>query len=160
MKKLYEICYGVEPTEEELALLEIHYQRLIDNGFTEKEAQKIMLNNKFNVDDLIFEDSLIITSDESIYYHYELQIHSKPGSFDPVTMEVIKRPYYLEMKYRYTMNQLINNRNMYVKRQDVYEYMTFNQIETLNTTYFAYDTIQKTVKEEIGTIQLDTKENK
>lgn len=107
MKKLYEICYGVEPTEKELALLEIHYQRLIDNGFTEKEAQKIMLNNKFNVDDLIFEDSLIITSDESIYYHYELQIHSKPGSFDPVTMEVIKRPYYLEMKYRYTMNQLL-----------------------------------------------------
>ena len=108
MKKLYEICFGVEPTEDVLALLEIHYQRLIDNGFTEKEAQGIMLNNKLNVDDLIFEDSLIITSDESIYYHYELQIHSKPGSFDPVTMKVTKQPYYLEMKYRYTMNDLLN----------------------------------------------------
>ena len=108
MKKLYEICFGVEPTEEVLALLEIHYQRLIDNGFTEKEAQKIMLDNKLNVDDLIFEDSLIITSDESIYYHYELQIHSKPGSFDPITMKVTKQPYYLEMKYRYTMNDLLD----------------------------------------------------
>ena len=42
MKKLYEICYGVEPTEEELALLEIYNQRLIDNGYSEQDAQKIL----------------------------------------------------------------------------------------------------------------------
>ena len=48
MKKLYEICYGVEPTEEELALLEIYNQRLIDNGYSEQDAQKILLNNKLS----------------------------------------------------------------------------------------------------------------
>lgn len=82
----------------------------------------------------------------------------------PATSVDDKKIYYehLGNKYepRYTMNQLINNHNMYVKRQDIYEYMTFNQIETLNTTYFAYNTTQKTVQEEIGTIQLNTEKNK
>lgn len=107
MKKLYEICYGVEPTEEELALLEIYNQRLIDNGYSEQDAQKILLNNKLSLDKFEYEDSLIKTTDSSVYFHYELQIHSKPGGFNPVTMEVITNPYYLEMKSRYTMSQLL-----------------------------------------------------
>lgn len=107
MKKIYEICFGVEPTDHTLSLIEIHYQRLIDNGFTELEARNIMLDNKLNVDDLIYEDSLIITTDDSIYYHNELQIHSKPGYYDPETGKVEKEPYYLEMRYRYTMDDLL-----------------------------------------------------
>ena len=79
MKKIYEICFGAEPSDKVLSLLEIQYQRLMDNGYSEKEARNIMLDNKLNVDDLIHEDSLIMTSDDSIYYHNELQIHSKPG---------------------------------------------------------------------------------
>ena len=51
---------------------------------------------------------LITTSNDTIYYHHELQIHSKPGGFDPSTCTVIKRPYYLEMKNRYTMDNLLN----------------------------------------------------
>lgn len=64
----------------------------------------------------------------------------------------------IENKYepRYTMNQLINSGNMYVKRQEVYEHMSFNTTETLNVAYFVYDVIQKTTKEEIGTIQWKT----
>ena len=107
MKKLYEICYGKEPTEREIALLEIQYQRLQDNGFTKKEAKDLMIYNKLSTDNLLFEDSIIITDDDTIYYHYELQIHSKPGGFDPETCTIIKQPYYLEMKYRYTMNDLL-----------------------------------------------------
>ena len=42
MRKLYEICYGTEPTEREIALLEIQYQRLQDNGFTNKEAKQLI----------------------------------------------------------------------------------------------------------------------
>ena len=38
MKKLYELCYGVEPEEKDLLLLEIKHQRLLDNGLT-KENQ-------------------------------------------------------------------------------------------------------------------------
>ena len=75
MKKIYEICFGAEPTGKVLSLLEIQYQRLIDNGYSEKEARNIMLDNKLSTDDLIHEDSLITTSDDSIYYHNELQIH-------------------------------------------------------------------------------------
>jgi hypothetical protein len=107
VRKLYEICYGIEPTEREIALLEIQYKRLQDNGFTNKEAKQLMIDNKFRTDDLLFDDSIITTSDDTVYYHYELQIHSKPGGFDPETCTVIKQPYYLEMRYRYTMDALL-----------------------------------------------------
>ena len=43
-----------------------------------------------------------------VFRHHELQIHSLPGGFDPETCTVIKRPYYLEMKSRYTMNNLLD----------------------------------------------------
>ena len=108
MKKLYEICYGTEPTDKDLALLEIKYNRLLDNGFSDKEAQSLMINNNLNTDDLLYEDSLIITSDSSVYFHNELQIHSKPGCYNPETGRVDKEPYYLEMKYRYTMDALLD----------------------------------------------------
>ena len=107
MKKIYEICFGTEPSDKVLSLLEIQYQRLIDNGYSEKDARNIMLDHKLNIDDLEYEDSLIITSDDSVYYHNELQIHSKPGYYDPETGRVEKQPYYLEMKYRYTMDNLL-----------------------------------------------------
>ena len=34
MKKIYEICFGAEPSDKALSLLEIQYQRLIDNGYS------------------------------------------------------------------------------------------------------------------------------
>ena len=106
MKQLYELCYGVEPEERDLLLLEIKYQRLIDNGYTNKEANKILIDTKLNIDNYEHPDSIIDT--ETLYRHHELQIHSKPGGFDPATCTVIKRPYYLEMKARYTMDNLLN----------------------------------------------------
>jgi hypothetical protein len=108
MRKLYEICFGCEPTEKELALLEILFQRLLDNGYSEQDAQKLLLNNKLTLNDFEWNDSLINTDKNTIYYHYELQIHSKPNHVDPVTLAVVKHPYYLEMKYRYTMENLLD----------------------------------------------------
>ena len=108
MKKLYEICFGEEPSDKVLALLEIQYNRLMDNGFSSKEAQSLMLDNNLNTDDLLYEDSIITTSDSTVYFHNELQIHSKPGSYNPETGVVEKQPYYLEMRYRYTMDELLN----------------------------------------------------
>ena len=107
MKELYELCYGVEPEEKDLQLLEIKYQRLLDNGYSDKEAIKILLASKLNIDNYKHKDS-IINSTDVIFRHHELQIHSKPGGFDPATCTVIKRPYYLEMRQRYTMNELLN----------------------------------------------------
>ena len=107
MKQLYELCYGVEPEDKDLLLLEIKYQRLLDNGYTDKEANKILIDTKLNIDNYEHSDS-ILDSINIVFRHHELQIHSKPGGFDPATCTVIKRPYYLEMKVRYTMDNLLN----------------------------------------------------
>jgi hypothetical protein len=106
MKQLYELCYGIEPEEKDLMLLEIKHQRLLDNGYTEKEANKILIDTKLNIDNYEHSDSIINT--DTLYRHHELQIHSKPGGFDPATCTIIKRPYYLEMKVRYTMSNLLD----------------------------------------------------
>lgn len=106
MRTLYEICCGVEPEEKDLLLLEIKYQRLIDNGYTDKEAKNILINSKLDIDNYEHTDSII--DGDKLYRHHELQIHSLPGGFDPETCTVIKRPYYLEMKSRYTMNNLLD----------------------------------------------------
>mgnify|MGYP003291688222 CR=1 FL=1 len=108
MKQLYELCCGVEPEDKDLLLLEIKYQRLLDNGYTDKEAKNILINTSFNIDNYNHTDSLIDPTIGPVYRHHELQIHSLPGGFDPVTCTVIKRPYYLEMKSRYTMNNLMD----------------------------------------------------
>lgn len=106
MRTLYEICCGVEPEEKDLLLLEIKYQRLIDNGYTDKEAKNILINSKLDIDNYEHTDSII--NGDKLYRHCELQIHSIPGGFDPETCTIIKRPYYLEMKSRYTMNNLLD----------------------------------------------------
>jgi hypothetical protein len=108
MRKLYELCYGVEPEERDLALLEIKHQRLLDNGYSNKEANKILIDTKLNIDNYEHADSIINPEEDPVYRHHELQIHSKPGGFDPVTCTIIKSPYYLEMKCRYTMDNLLN----------------------------------------------------
>jgi hypothetical protein len=87
-------------------LLEIKHQRLLDNGYTVKEANKILIDTKLNIDNYEHSDSII--DSDIVFRHHELQIHSKPGGFDPATCTVIKRPYYLEMKVRYTMDNLLN----------------------------------------------------
>ena len=106
MREIYELCYGVEPEDKDLQLLEIKYQRLLDNGYTDKEAIKILLDSKLNIENYEHKDSII--NSNMVFRHHELQIHSKPGGFDPATCTVIKRPYYLEMRQRYTMNELLN----------------------------------------------------
>jgi hypothetical protein len=102
--RILDICYGIDKRAD---LLEIQLQRLIDNGFSNKEAISLLLNNKCNLTNYIYEDSLIHTTKDSIYRHSQLQIHSEPGGFDPVTCTVINRPYYLEMRDRYTMTDLL-----------------------------------------------------
>ena len=155
MKKLYEICYGVEPTEKEFSLLEIKYQRLIDNGYSEQNAQKILLDNKLSLDEFEYEDSIIKTDYDTIYYHYNLQIHSKPNSVDPITLQVVKHPYYLEMKQRYTMNDLLdyyyNKLSVPIHFRDekrdagafnhLISYYNFDKINTVDFLLFVIDYI-------------------
>ena len=84
-------------------ILKIKYQRLLDNNFTEKEALELLMNNI----EMMTDDSIIDTKPDTIYYHSRLQIQSKPGGFDPATGEIINRPYFLEMRDRYTMYELL-----------------------------------------------------
>jgi hypothetical protein len=62
---------------------------------------------KLNNAEINIDDSIITTKEDTIYYHDNLQIQSKPGGFDPTTGKVIKSPYYLEMRDRYTMCELL-----------------------------------------------------
>lgn len=55
----------------------------------------------------------------------------------------------------YTLKQLVNRPNMYVKTQNIYEYTSFGQVDKLNVSYFLYDTINKTTSEEHGVLQLE-----
>jgi len=104
MNEILKMCFGIEDdTDIRLQLLEIKVQRLIDNGFTEKEAIEILINNI----EMVYDDSIIDTKEDTVYYHSRLQIQSKPGGFDPRTGEVINNPYYLEMRERYTMYELL-----------------------------------------------------
>ena len=75
MRKLYELCYGIEPEERDLLLLEIKHQRLLDNGYSNKEANKILIDTKLNIENYEHKDS-ILNEEDPIYRHHELQIHS------------------------------------------------------------------------------------
>lgn len=102
IQEILEMSYGITDSIEKQLMI-IKYDRLIDNGFTQKEAINLLLNNaEINTD-----DSIITTKEDTIYYHDNLQIQSKPGGFDPTTGKVIKSPYYLEMRDRYTMCELL-----------------------------------------------------
>jgi hypothetical protein len=77
MRKLYELCYGAEPEEKELALLEIKYQRLIDNGYSNKEFVYSLfeecfgsLNSVYGAKSVMFDAGIVenLTQRESIIY--------------------------------------------------------------------------------------------
>ena len=99
---LAEMNYGSEDDIRK-DLLIIKFQRLLDNNFTEKEALELLMSNI----EMLTDDSIINTQPDTIYYHSKLQIQSRPGGFDPRTGEVITNPYYLEMRERYTMYELL-----------------------------------------------------
>ena len=64
IQEILEMSYGITDSIEKQLMI-IKYDRLIDNGFTQKEAINLLLNNaEINTD-----DSIITTKEDTIYYH-------------------------------------------------------------------------------------------
>lgn len=86
---------------------------LIDNGFSEKEIAKVITSIKIknymefkDLPDYLWEDSLL--KRDTFYYNQALQLVSQPPVWNPETMQQESEPFYLEMKIRFTMDDLLN----------------------------------------------------
>ena len=84
----------------------------IDCGFSQGEIVDILLSCPKtegllpkDFPDKLWENSL--TKKKQFYYHHTLQIASRPPHYDIKLKKEVIEPYFLEMKARYTMNDLI-----------------------------------------------------
>lgn len=87
---------------------------LIDNGFSEKEIARIINSIKISdymkhsdLPDSLWEGSLL--KRDKFYHSQILQIVSAPPIWNPETMEQITEPFFLEMKIRFTMDDLLEH---------------------------------------------------
>lgn len=87
---------------------------LIDNNFTEKEIVKIITNCKIkdymtpnDLPDYLWEDSLL--KRDTFYYSSILQLVSAPPKWDPEKMICTSEPFYLEMKIKFTIDDLLKH---------------------------------------------------
>lgn len=118
--EFYILCAGIEPSEEAFNRTKATANYLKDNGYKDTEILKIFNNivrNKpkndidivINGEDLpieLWEDSLL--EKDTFYYSDIVHIKSKPPSWDPITFTEISHPFYLEMKIKFTMNELLD----------------------------------------------------
>lgn len=105
----YDFIAGEYPENEEYynrTSMLIEY--LKDAGFKDNELTSLILNEMPNkdyltVDDIpesAWNDSLL--SKDVFYYHKELQVISPPSTWDEI------KPFYLEMKIKYTVEDILN----------------------------------------------------
>lgn len=94
---------------------------LIDNGFTEKEIASIINSCKIkdymtpqDLPDNLWEDSLL--KRDTFYYSSALQLVSAPPRWNPEKMTYSSEPFYLEMKIKFTIEDLVNH---YYKELDI-----------------------------------------
>lgn len=86
---------------------------LIDNGYDFKDILNIIRNSDIKecfapecLPDVLWENSLIKRN--TYYYHSSLHITSKPPKWNPETMQVESEPFFMEMKIKYTMQDLLS----------------------------------------------------
>lgn len=111
----YELHYGNYPFEDygnyDKTSATINHLR--DNKLSDSTISKLIRDSKKykyfkleKIDPLYFECSL--TKPYTFYYHSELRIQSPRPKWDPVTGEIKKENFYLEMKTIYTMRDLLH----------------------------------------------------
>lgn len=108
----YEMCLGYLPDkEEDIRRTEATIEYLIDNEYSEQEIKKTLLEveasevlSTSKLPDSLWQNSLIQRN--KFYYHHELQITSAAPYYDPVLRKEIISPYFMEMKIRYTINDV------------------------------------------------------
>lgn len=108
----YSLISGIEPEKENFNRTISTAKYLKDNGFDNSEIFKIfrlISKQKIEGNDLpksLWNDSLLEKG--VFYYHNEFHITSKPPTWNPVTFKEECEPFFMEMKIKYTMKQLIN----------------------------------------------------
>lgn len=103
----YNFLVGEYPTDEDYRTTSLTFEYLEDAKFTSNEIVNIIcslpINNAITFDllpDYLWEDSLIERN--KFYFHKELQILSPPPTWEKTF------PFYLEMKIRYTLDDVLN----------------------------------------------------
>lgn len=116
---------GIEPSENDYKQLNATVGYLKDNGKTNKEIFKILMDSNTNLPedcemsaieraivrqtelpDYLWEDSLL--QKDTYYYNNRLHICSNPPTWNPKTFQEECEPFYMEMMIRFTMEDLLN----------------------------------------------------
>jgi hypothetical protein len=150
---------GEEPTDKHREITGKTFSYLKDNNFSDKDILKIFkklpVKTDLSFDDLpdeLWENSLIKRN--TYYYHNELHIISPAPYWDVLTDKIVSPKFYLEMKIKYTINNLIDyfyktfpkNMNLVDDKKDVgsmnyllnkYRKITF--IETIDFILYLID---------------------
>lgn len=106
----YSLISGLEPELENFNRTISTAKYLKDNGFNNQEIFKIfkfISKQKIEGEDLpksLWNDSLLEKG--VYYYHNEFHITSKPPTWNPVTFEEECEPFFMEMKIKYTIEDL------------------------------------------------------
>lgn len=108
----YLIARGIEPNEIDYKRTLATANYLKDNGYSNNEILKILIScNKDavkgdNLPEELWNDSLI--EKDRFYYSDILHIKSKPPSWNPKTFKEECPSFFLEMKIKFSMNDLLN----------------------------------------------------
>lgn len=108
----YSLISGIEPEVENFNRTLSTARYLEVNGFSHSEIFKLfklISKQKIEGQDLpksLWKDSLL--EKDVFYYHNEFHITSKPPTWNPVTFKEECEPFFIEMKIKYTMQDLIN----------------------------------------------------
>ena len=108
----YSLISGLEPELENFNRTISTAKYLKDNGFNNQEIFKIfkfISKQKIEGEDLpksLWNDSLLEKG--VYYYHNEFHITSKPPTWNPVTFKEECEPFFIEMKIKYTIEDLRN----------------------------------------------------
>lgn len=108
----YRLSKGILPSDTTIAQTEKTVNFLLDNNYSDKDIMQILIN--IGKTEAILPEDLpdelwegMLTERDVFYYHSELHITSKPPKWDPISMKEIVEPFFMEMKIKYTMNDLL-----------------------------------------------------
>lgn len=100
---------GCIPNKEILGKLVKVIGYLIDNDFSNKEIlERIIKLDNISSSEISYEGINTLLEQNKFYYHNSLHIKSKAPSFDPITLEESCEPFYLEMKIKFSLEDLLN----------------------------------------------------
>lgn len=108
----YRLSKGILPNATTIAQTEKTVNFLIDNNYSDKDIMQILINIgktgailPEDLPDELWEGML--TERDVFYYHSDLHITSKPPKWDPISMKEIVEPFFMEMKIKYSINDLL-----------------------------------------------------